>query len=121
MLIVTDVAFLVAHDRVMVVDVVQLTWLGAENEAMAVAVLADWPPPDPDEPPPEEPPLLPPLLVDEVVVLVLLVLLPPPHAAAPRLSVTSTVRIVLIPHLRISPGWTNPVAPARMGGCQILR
>jgi len=35
------VAFLVIHDRVMVVDVVQVTWLGPENDAMAGAVLAD--------------------------------------------------------------------------------
>jgi hypothetical protein len=118
MLMVTDVAFLVAQDSVTVVDVVQLTWLGAENDAMAVAVLADCPPLDPDEPPPPVPPPLLVVVVDDVEVLVLL---PPPHAAAPRLTATSTVRTAVIPHVRIWPGWTNSVAPARMSGSQIRR
>jgi hypothetical protein len=35
MLTVTDVAPLVVHDSVIVVEVVQLTWLGAANEPIA--------------------------------------------------------------------------------------
>jgi hypothetical protein len=117
MLIVTDVAFLVVHDNVMVVAAVQVTWLGAENEEMDVAVLPDPPPPDdppPDEPPPDEPP--PDELPLVVVEVVELLLLPPPHAANPTLSAATMVTAVPIPAFRMPPGWTLSTARARNDG-----
>ena len=82
MLIVADVAFLVVHDNVIVVDVLQLTVLGAENEDIDV-LLDPCPPPDdpPDDPPPD---------VDVVVDVDEVLLLPPPHAVTPIAAAATT-------------------------------
>ena len=82
MLIVADVAFFVAHDKVIVVADLQVTVLGAENEEM-VGLLDAPPPPEvpPDEPPPDVD-----VAVDEVEVL----LLPPPQAVTPTAATATT-------------------------------